>query len=137
MAKPSQPQQPGVSAQRDTPGISAPMDDPDGIAATEMPYSSAVRVLRSLRDRMVALYFPGGVARASLTPGCCGWDGFAILAAKTTSSILNNDSKWYELLRSRKRERVDQADSPTYDSSFYTMDLLEVTYIFSRYNVST
>jgi len=35
MAKPSQPQQPGVSAARDTPGISDPMDDPNGIAATK------------------------------------------------------------------------------------------------------
>jgi len=64
------------------------MDDPEGIAATVAQWngnaeitkaqSSAVGVLRSLWDRIAALLFRGYRAWRS-TPGCCSWDGFAIL----------------------------------------------------------
>ncbi len=84
MAKPSQPQQPGVSAQRATPPVFP--------TRWTIPTGSQPRKAKGRRTRPQSeccdpcgigwkLCFSGGVTRSSVTPGCCGWDGFAILAA--------------------------------------------------------
>ena len=84
MAKPSQPQQPGVErATRDTPGKARQSSDPGGIAALRVLRRRLVLASRCCdpfgivhRDRET-----GGVARGALTPGCCSCDGFAIVTA--------------------------------------------------------
>ncbi len=63
MAKPSQPQQPGVErAKRDTPGKAKQPSDPRGIAALRLPRSTAcfgLSWLRSRRDRLSGREFRG------------------------------------------------------------------------------
>ena len=84
MAKPSQPQQPGVSAQRATP--------PEFPTRWTILTGSQPRKAKGRRTHLQSeccepcgiggmLCFSGGGARASLTPDYCGWEGFAIQAA--------------------------------------------------------
>ena len=101
MAKPSQPQQPGVKrAPRDTPGKAKQPSDPGGIAALRlwrrMPSLSCrgCDPLGIVRRGLET----GGVARCALTPGCCGCDGFAILAAVAQRGFVpNNCAKWSQI----------------------------------------
>jgi len=93
MAKPSQLQQPGVSAQRATP--------PDLSIQWTILTGSQPRKYRTCPQPKCCdpcgigwvPCFSGGVARTSLTPGCCGWDGFAILVTPTRELVPYNGSK--------------------------------------------
>ncbi len=105
MAKPSQPQQPGVSATRGTPGLLTSKDDPEEIAATIgqwTMYSSATDVLRSLRDRMSALLFRGYRARRAQPPAAVAHDGFAIFRSLRRSCLnRNSHCNWSHLAFAR------------------------------------